>query len=392
MHISHADLRAHADGELSVTRAVEVDRHLAGCPDCRARRAAVAAQAQRVQAQLAALAPAGRDAPRPLGAVRQDLQERQRKDGVKNMPKLLSRRPLWAGLAAAAALAVAFSFAPVRVWAGEFLGLFRVQQVTVVPVDITRLSSLNNDQNLSEQIMQLFSESVDVTDEVGAPVVVASAAEAGQMAGFTVRGLAGPGTEPIYTVQDGGAFNVTFDVVRAQVILDAAGRSDLQLPASLNGRQIGVVIPTAVTAAYGSCPTADLADYEGDRPPADWVARRTCVMLAQAPSPTVDAPPDLDVAGLAELALQFTGMSAEEARQFSQTVDWTSTLVVPIPRNAAEYAQVEVDGVTGTLIYSPDDEAQPQRYLLMWVKDGIIYGLSGYGDSAAAVGLASTIK
>ena len=115
-------------------------------------------------------------------------------------------------------------------------------------------------------------------------------------------------------------------------------------------------------------------------------------MLAQVPSPTVDAPPDLDVAALAELGLQFTGMTADEARTFSQNVDWTSTLVVPIPRNAADYEQVSVDGVTGTLVYRTADDGVPPRYLLMWVKSGIIYALSGYGDSAEALQLANTIQ
>ena len=392
MHVSHADLRAHADGELSAAHAESVARHLAECPDCRVRLTAVNAQAQRVQARLSALAPTALEAPRSAPVARQALLERQRKDGIGVMPKLLSRRPVWAGLAAVAVLAVAFSFAPVRVWAGEFLSLFRVQQVAVVPIDITRLSNLNDDQNLSEQIMQLFSQSVNVTDEPGNPVVAADAAQASQLAGFTVRGLAGPGTDPIYTVQDGGAFEVTVDVARAQAILDGAGRSDLQLPASLDGAQIGVVIPTAVTAAYGGCPTQDLEEYEGEPAVADWATRRTCVMLAQVPSPTVDAPPDLDVAALAELGLQFTGMSATEAQAFSQTVDWTSTLVVPIPRNAADYEQVSVDGVTGTLVYRTADDGVPPRYLLMWVKSGIIYALSGYGDSAEALQLANTIQ
>ena len=62
------------------------------------------------------------------------------------------------------------------------------------------------------------------------------------------------------------------------------------------------------------------------------------------------------------------------------SVDWTSTLVVPIPRNAAIHRQVEVDGVTGTLIQrSPESEA-PQ-FALMWVKDGIIYAISGLGSN-----------
>ena len=73
-------------------------------------------------------------------------------------------------------------------------------------------------------------------------------------------------------------------------------------------------------------------------------------------------------------------MTAEEAAQFTSTVDWTSTLVVPIPKNAASYQQVPVDGVTGTLIERPSDDA-PQ-FALFWVKDGIIYTIGGLGSNS----------
>ncbi|HEX9028954.1 MAG TPA: DUF4367 domain-containing protein, partial [Anaerolineales bacterium] len=116
-----------------------------------------------------------------------------------------------------------------------------------------------------------------------------------------------------------------------------------------------------------------------------------CTVLAEIPSPTVDTPPDVDFKQLAEIGLQFTGMSAEQASQFSQSVDWTSSLVIPIPKNASTYQQVSVDGVTGTLIQRPVDDA-PQ-YVLIWVKNGTIYAISSLGsDSAKAIDMANSLK
>src|SRR5205823_15039256 len=114
-----------------------------------------------------------------------------------------------------------------------------------------------------------------------------------------------------------------------------------------------------------------------------------CVLFAQMPSPAVDTPPDLYIAQLAEIGLQFSGMSAAEAHQFSQSVDWTSTLVIPFPRNAGTYQQVSVDGVTGTLISRSTSGGE---YSLVWVKNGILYGLSGNGSSEQAVALAQSIQ
>ena len=76
-------------------------------------------------------------------------------------------------------------------------------------------------------------------------------------------------------------------------------------------------------------------------------------------------------------------MSPEEAAEFTNTVDWTSTLVVPIPRNAASHQQVSVDGVTGTLIErSGEDGDDAPQFALFWVKDGIIYTIGGLGSNA----------
>jgi hypothetical protein len=84
-------------------------------------------------------------------------------------------------------------------------------------------------------------------------------------------------------------------------------------------------------------------------------------------------------------------MTPEQAAAFTKTVDWTSSLVIPIPKNAATYQQVPVDGVTGTLIQRPAGDA-PQ-YALIWVKNGVIYAIAGLGsDSPKALEMASSLK
>jgi hypothetical protein len=105
--------------------------------------------------------------------------------------------------------------------------------------------------------------------------------------------------------------------------------------------------------------------------------------------PTISAPPDLDVAQIGESFLEIIGMSPQEAALFSQTVDWTTTLIIPIPRYSTTYQEVTVDGVTGTLILQKD---YVPKYMLLWVKDGIVYSLSGPGDRSIALSIAATLK
>jgi hypothetical protein len=389
-HITYADLRAYFDHELPAGRQAAAEQHLVGCPDCRVRLQAVSERATLVAARIAALEPQLAEAPRPIAAALSQFKQKQGKDKVPMFKKIISKRPVWAGLSAVLVLAMAFSLAPVQAWASNFLGLFRVQQVQVLPIDTTQLSSLSNDSSLVKQISQLFADSVTVTRQPGQPVVVANAAEASKAAGFNVRLLsAGQGTLRL-TVQDGTAFQVVLNRQRAQSVLDQAGRSDLQLPASIDGATISVDVPTGVTAAYGNCPVP-AASGDAKAPDRNITLGRfnNCVLFAQMPSPSVNTPPDLNVGQLAEIGLQFTGMSAAEAHQFSQSVDWTSTLVIPLPRNAGTYQQVSVDGVTGTLI---SRSASGGQYSMIWVKNGILYGLTGNGSSAQAVALAQSIQ
>ena len=312
------------------------------------------------------------------------------------MKKIFSAsfRSLWVGLAVVAILAATLAVQQMRAWAGQFLGLFRVQQVTVLPIDTTGLGQLTGNTVLGKQIGDLLSSSVTVSQKPGEPQTVSSADQASQLAGFTLRLPTSQAANPVLTVQSGMAFQFVVDRQLAQALLDEAGRSDLVLPASLDGATVKVTIPAGVSAAYGDCPATNSNEVGlGLNNSGGSMGRQypNCVILAEIPSPTVITPPDVDLTKLAELALQFTGMNPSQAQAFSQSVDWASSLVIPIPKNAAIYQQITVDGVAGTLIQrSPDDSPQ---YAMIWVKNGIIYAIGGLGnDTTTAINMANSMK
>ena len=294
------------------------------------------------------------------------------------------------GTAALVALALILAFPGTRALAGELLNLFRVQQVQVVPVDFTGLEQLTGDGSLGNKFTELISDSVEIQQEPGEPEQAASAEEASQLAGFTVRIPAGMTPSQI-NVSDSAAFSMTLDRTKAQALLDEAGRSDLVLPASVDGAEISVDIPASVSVAFGTCPTPGSGKPGNTEQSTTERRYPDCVILAQIPSPSVNAPADLDIEALARIGLEFTGMSAEEAAELTSTVNWTSTLLVPIPRNASIHEQVSVDGVTGTLIQRSSEEG-PQ-FALLWVKDGIIYAISGLGNnSEQAIEMANSLQ
>lgn len=283
-----------------------------------------------------------------------------------------------AGAVFVLALALVLAFPSTRALAGEFLNLFRVQQVTILPIDSTGLENLTGNEALGSQLSELISSSTVVLDEPDEPVYAANAEEASAAAGFTVRLPSGLTPSNIY-VTDSSAFMLTVDRDKAQALLDGAGRSDLVLPEALDGAEITVSIPASVSASFDACPEPQ-TEKSGEDPYELRMEYPDCIILSQMTSPVVNAPDGVDVAELARVGLEFTGMTREEAEAFTQSVDWMTTLVVPLPRDAATHYDVSVDGVTGTLIqriseYSPE-------YVLLWVKDGIVYVVSGTGTDA----------
>jgi len=239
---------------------------------------------------------------------------------------------------------------------------------------------------VGNNISQLISDSVTMKKEPTDPVNVATTDEASQLAGFNVRIPEGQ-TPSRISVMSGASFTFTIDRAKAQALLNEAGRSDLILPEEVDGADVSVNIPSSVSIAFGTCPEPS-NDSEAEREMKREMETsgspgrlyKDCIILSEIPSPTVSAPASVDIAQLAQIALEFSGMTSEQAVAFTDTVDWTSTLVVPIPKNAASYEQITVDGVTGTLIQRPSDDA-PQ-FLLLWVKDGIIYAIGGLGSNS----------
>jgi hypothetical protein len=384
-HLTDGELRAALDGEL---KSGPLD-HLGTCAACQARQQQMQTRSSETGRLLAFLQPADESALAARQAwARFSQQISQQKEN--SMTKTWFSRPIVRfGAAALALLVLLLAFPGTRALTGELLNLFRVQQVQVVPVDFTGLEQLTGDGALGNQFTELISNSVDMKQEPGEPEAAASAEEASQMAGFNVRIPAGMTPSQIY-VTSGAAFSLTLDRAKAQALLDEAGRSDLVLPASVDGAEISVDIPASASVAFGTCPRPGSEVPGNHEQSATEFRYPDCVIFAQIPSPSVNAPAGLDIEALARVGLEFTGMSPAEAAELTSTVNWTSTLLVPIPRNAAVHEQVSVDGVTGTLIRRRSDEA-PQ-FALLWVKDGIIYAISGLGaNSQQAVDMANAL-
>jgi len=388
MHLSEDLLQEYLDQELSESELHKAEEHLNDCSQCRDSLAEIRTRANANHSRLDVLKPA--DAPVDGAVLLAKFTSRQTQTSARKW----KWKPAWAAAFAIAALVVGLNFRPVRAWATEFLSLFRVQQIAVIRIDPANLQNLEDDlfgSDSDRRIEQLFSDDAHVVKH-GQPLIVSSSNEAARLAGFGIRF---PGVLPTSSqIRVHPAMDVSFsiDVERLQGILDDAGRGNIRIPENLDGEMIRINIPSSVTATFGKCPDLQKASTENrtDMRREDFLE---CKILAQVPSPTVVAPPTLDIAQLGMEMLKLFGLSDEEARKFSESIDWTSTLVVPMPvDHRMQFSEVDVNGVKGNLFISRELHGRKiPAYNLLWIRDGILYALMGQGTEVEAIAIANSM-
>jgi hypothetical protein len=304
-----------------------------------------------------------------------------------------SQRRVWLIIAVVVIVAGGLSIPAVRNAGLKSLQSLRMQKVQAVNADFSPYVDANANPTLHQMVTQMISDKVQVeVNEDDHPVADATAAR--QMAGFDVHLLSVRKDTPQIVVGGTHKIAVVVDRSRLQAIATEAGHPDIVLPQSLDGATVGVQVPRSVQLQYGTCPgPANASQVVADNitgPTPTTTQFSDCVRLREGPNPIVNIPSGLDVAGLAQIGLETAGMTPSQASDFLHTVDWKATLTLSVPRSLRSYQVVKVDGTNGTLL-SMAGRRGP-GYALIWTKDGIVYSLTGFGDSSQAVGLADSLK
>jgi hypothetical protein len=304
-----------------------------------------------------------------------------------------SKRSVWLILIVVVVVAGGISVPAVRNAAVKSLQSLRMQKVQAVNADFSPYVDANANPTLHQMVTQMISDKVQVeVNEEDHPV--ADVAGAKQLAGFNVQLLGARKDAPTMVVGGSHKIDVTVDRARLQAIATEAGHGGLVLPQSLDGATVGVQVPRSVQLQYGTCPTAATANQvvadniTGPTPTTTQFS--DCVRLREGPTPVVNMPSSLDVGGLAQIGLETAGLTPAQASDFLHTVDWKAVLTLSVPRSLRSYQTVKVDGTDGTLL-SMAGRRGP-GYALIWTKNGLVYSLTGFGDSSQAVALADSLK
>lgn len=377
MHYSEEKLRAYIDGEISREQAESMDWHLRNCQICSSRLELTQKNAAFVHAKLLRAFPEDESKFSSRFSMKDFLN---RKEGAKM--QRWYQRPVWIGVMAIVLLAIAMLFTPVRALASNFLNLFRVEQVRVVSFDPAMLGNFK--QSLSdqqEQISQYLDQNMVVVRN-GQFKQVENANQASRLVGFFPRLPAGSTVMSIGIIPE-QTHQLTVDADLWNAVLASLGSDRFAIDPSLDGQIVKVSFKAAVTTAIGQC---EKVQDNGDDQAATILD--DCIVLVEMPGPTVEVPEGLDIMALTEALLEMTGMSAEEARTFSQNVDWATTLILPVPNgDGVTSRDIVVDSVTGTLI----EDSASGEFVLIWNRDGLLYSMAGSGDPQVAIDLASNL-
>lgn len=392
-HLGNGELRAYLDGELSDSQKKLASTHVKSCEICNKRAEEIGSLAEISKERLDKLQPSSIEVPvstkEAYARYKSKMREKRRISWWSN---LFSRRyrPVLAGLSAAAILLAVLFIPQVQTMAVSFLGLFRVEQISVVQVDP---GNLPEQLSSASQFEQILAQDVQF-ETAGEEKEAASIVQARTAAGIPVRLPTYLGDDYKLMVAPQSIATIKVDIEKIQALLNEIDFSEIQIPDSLDGETVTIDVPSSVKAVYGSCQSDSLSHDYAKSVEAEHESNLDfdgCTTLVQMSNPTVSAPPGLNIAQIGEAFLQVMGMSAEEAAHFSENIDWATTLVIPIPMDVATYTDVFVDGVDGTLIQA-DSGHYPYPYLLIWVKEDVIYALFGTGSTRTALRIASSMQ
>ena len=272
---------------------------------------------------------------------------------------MFNRRYMWATLSVLVLLIVVVSIPGVRAAASDFLGLFRVQKFAPISISAEQLAVLGE---IAES--GLYPGEIEMLDEPGPAELVNSREDAAADTGWQARSPSKLGDPDQVYLVDGGSGRLTINVENTRALVRAAGADPDLIPNSLDGAVIDVTLYPSVSQNWS----------DG-------------IVLVESPSPLVEYPEDVDTAAIGEALLQALGMDPSQARRLSRSIDWTSTVLLPIPEDIATFNEVGVDGVDGLAFSSLDGK----NSAILWQKDGMVYVLSG-GEVADLVDVANSLR
>ncbi|HEX6807984.1 MAG TPA: hypothetical protein VF118_08365 [Gemmatimonadaceae bacterium] len=272
----------------------------------------------------------------------------------------------------------------------RFFESLRIARPAPVAPGSPALASATGSRQLEQVVAGILSDTTLVaTDEPDR--AVSTTAAAAPLIAFRPRLVGARGDSAAVSIVGAHSVAARVDVGQLRTLLTEAGRASDTIPPSIDHLPVSFAVPRGVRVAYGNCPAPQpstiAAQLNGPPPPT--AENSSCVVLTETPLPEVRVPPALDTAAVLELALELTGMSPNQARDFRQLFGWRESLVLAPPRFMRSYELVPVGTTRGMLMVTSGRRGP--AYELAWADAGVVFALTGYGSAADAAPLARSV-
>jgi hypothetical protein len=273
----------------------------------------------------------------------------------------------------------------------RFVASLRIARPKPDTAGVALTTPLNGGRRLQDILVAVVAEST-VATRADPNEAAPSPEAAAKTAGFRPR-LLGGRSEPL-TITVLGEQHVEGAVNPRQLerLLVQAGNGRAAVPRALDGARVAFAAARGVRVQYGNCPAPAANTIQGqiNGPPPPSADNASCVAVSEVPIASVTIPAGLDTASIMELALEVAGMSPNQSRDFRRLFPWPAAAVISPPRGARSYELARV-GDTDAMLVITGGRRGP-TYALVWVRDGIVFTLTGYGSSADAVPLAKSLE
>ena len=282
-------------------------------------------------------------------------------------------------LAAAVAVAVALSFAPVRTAMADFLNVFRVDKVNTITItekDISELrKATNNGGNVDIKNFGKI-ETSGFGRHAPQETTLDGAKKAADFKLKLPENIEGAGA-PHFSAIQGTSTSLTLDVEKANGIIKSFGGKSL-LPAGLDGKKFTMTTSAAIMANYPR-------------------ENATPITIVQSKSPEFVFPAGVDPNVVRDVLLSLPILPDGIRQQLEKINDWQHTLPIPAVEGYTKTEQVKVNGANG--VFMTTDKVRNKRIngnnanTLIWQNNGIVYGISGENMGLAqAQAIAASMK
>jgi hypothetical protein len=360
-HLSDGALRLRFDDP----EAQSADaRHYESCPECQARYKTVAGDASLITSLLAT-PDVKVDVASAFDRVR-SAPAAQPRFGFRLPVLQPGRRPLVLAfattLAAVALLATALA-------SGD--NIFSPKTITPVPVTVADLESLS----------QLGAYG-DLTWTTRPNLqIAASASEAQSISGLKPPSVAtlptGVSSTVTYAAMPKATAVFTFSKDKAAAAAAQAGKPLPALPAGMDGAQLTVTVGPAVAAIYGNLnkPSSGSDLTQANLPQ---------LIVAESSAPVATST-QVSVRQLEDYILTVPGISPQLAAAIKAIGDPSTTLPVPVPIEFGTATRVQVQGVDAVALGDNTGVGSG----VIWIKNGVIYGVIGTIKQSDAIEIAN---